>query len=144
MRRVSRVSRDACGELARVADEIDVADPREFLVELGLRVAGIPRGRSAVLALAAGGRTRIPGGGFRAELRDGTRGQARHFAGIARAVTLLGPERTGWVSVHLRRDAPDSPDGRLTSLAIGFAEALLDGSLAPAGAGDWIRANVCG
>lgn len=137
---------DACAALARAADDLAPAhrDPHDFLVELGHRVAGIPRGRSAVLHLATGGRNRLRGGGFRSELRDRSAGQARHFAGVARAVTVMGAERTRWLSVHVRRDAPGSPDGLLTDLGVEFAEALLDGSLAPADAGGWIRAHVCG
>ena len=136
---------NACAELARVADAIAVEhrSPDDFLAELGLRVAGIRRGRLAVLGLLLGGRSRITGGGFRAELRDHTATQARHFAGIARSVPLLGAGRTEWLSVHVRRDAPDSPDGRLTRLAIEFASLLLDGSLATPGAGEWIRRSVC-
>ena len=91
-----------------------------------------------------GGRSRLRGGGFRRDLRDHTAGQPRHFAGTARAVTVLGADRTAWLSEHVRRDAPDSPDGRLTALAIEFAVRLQDGSLATHAAGEWIRANVCG
>ena len=136
---------NACEELASVADAIAAEDPspEDFLAELGLRIAGIRRGRLATLGLLLGGRSRITGGGFRAELRDHTATQARHFAGIARSVTLLGAVRTEWLSVHVRRDAADSPDGRLTRLAIEFAEQLLDGSLDTRGAGGWIRRNVC-
>jgi hypothetical protein len=115
----------------------------EFLVELGSRVAGIGRGRMAVIGLLLGGRSRIRGGGFRPELRDRSAGQSRHFAGIARAVTVLGADRTRWISVHVRRDAPGSPDGRLTDVAIEFATGLLDGSLHIGRAGDWIRVHVC-
>lgn len=138
---------NACAELARTADDIAAEHPtwsgRELLVELGARVAGISRGRGAVLGLLIGGRPRLRGGGFQPGLRDGTAGQTRHFAGVARAVTVLGAARTEWLSVHVRRDAPDSPDGRLTSLAIDFADQLLDGSLEPRHAGGWIRRNVC-
>ena len=136
---------NACAEMARVADSIAVAhpDPREFLVEFGLRVAGIGRGRFPVLGLLSGGRNRLRGAGFRTELRDRTAGQARHFAGVARSVTVIGLSRTRWVSVHVRRDTPDSPDGRLTELAIEFAELLLDGALATRDAGEWIRTRVC-
>ncbi len=133
--------------MARTADAIAAAHPdwpaHEFVVELADRVAGIRRGPLAVLGLLAGGRSRLRGGGFRAELRDRTASQTRHFAGIARAVTVVGAARTEWLSVHVRRDAPDSPDGRLTSLAIEFASQLLDGSLATGEAGEWIRVNVC-
>jgi hypothetical protein len=136
---------NACEELARVADAIaaEHPSPDDFLAELGLRVAGIRRGRLSTLGLLLGGRSRITGGGFRPDLRDHTATQARHFAGIARSVTLLGAGRTEWLSVHVRRDARDSPDGRLTRLAIEFAGQLLDGTLATQGAGGWIRANVC-
>ncbi len=136
---------NACAELARVADAIaaEHPSPHDFLAELGLRVAGIGRGRVPVFGLLVGGRSRITGGGFRAELRDHSATQARHFAGIARAVTVLGSGRTEWLSVHVRRDAGDSPDGRLTRRAIEFADQLLEGTLAPTDAGAWIRQHVC-
>jgi hypothetical protein len=137
----------ACEQLARTAEAIAEEHPgwpaREYLVELAHVVAGIRRGPLAGLGLLVGGRSRLRGGGFRPELRDRTAGQTRHFAGIARAVTVVGPSRTVWLSEHVRRDAPDSPDGRLTALAVGFAAQLLDGSLATGDAGAWIRANVC-
>jgi hypothetical protein len=139
------VTENACAAMADVADAIAAGQPsgRELLVELGARVAGIGRGRTALPTLLAGGRTRLRGGGFREELRDHSARQTRHFAGIARAVTVLGAERTRWISVHVRRDAPDSPDGRLTELAIAFAGGVLDGSIPPGRAGDWIRSHVC-
>lgn len=139
---------NACEQLAQVADAIVAEHPawpaHELLVELAVRVAGIRRGPLAALGLLVGGRPRLKGGGFRPELRDHTAGQSRHFVGIARSVSVLGPRRTVWVSEHVRRDAPDSPDGRLTALAIAFASALLDGSLVTRDAGAWIRQNVCG
>ena len=58
-------------------------------------------------------------------------------------MTVLGPRSTEWLSVHVRRDAPDSPDGRLTTLAVQFASALLGDTLATPDAGDWIREHVC-
>ncbi len=137
----------ACEEMAGVADSIVAEHPdwpaHEFLVELAARVAGIRRGPLAGLGLLVGGRSRLRGGGFRPELRDRTASQTRHFAGVARAVTVVGAARTEWLSVHVRRDASDSADGRLTSLAIEFAAQLLDGSLATGDAGEWIRATVC-
>jgi hypothetical protein len=133
--------------MAQVAETLAAEHPEwsgdEFLVELGSRVANIGRGRWAVIGLLLGGRSRIRGGGFRAELRDHSAGQGRHFAGIARAVTLLGANRTRWISVHLRRDSPGSADGRLTDVAIEFATGILDGSLPIGRAGDWIRIRVC-
>ena len=139
---------NACARMARTADVIAAEHPawsaHEFLVELAVRVAGIRRGPLAGLGLFLGGRPRVKGGGFRTELEDRTAGQTRHFVGIARAVTILGPRRTEWLSVHLRRDAPESPDGRLTRLAVEFASGLLDSSLATRDAGEWIRTQVCG
>ncbi|QIG42977.1 hypothetical protein G5V58_09580 [Nocardioides anomalus] len=138
---------NACHELAAAADRLAAAhpDPRTFLVELAREVAGIPRGTlTAWPALLLGGRNRLLGGGFRPELRDHTAGQARHFTGTARAVTVLGADRTRWLGVHARRDRPDSPDGRLSELAVVFADDLLAGRLAPADTGDWIRRHVCG
>ena len=137
----------SCQELARTADAIGTEHPdwpaREFLVDLAFQVAGIRRGPLAGLGLLLGGSARLRGGGFRPELRDHSAGQTRHFVGIARAVTVLGPSRTAWLSEHVRRDAPDSPDGRLTTLAVTLAAQLLDGSLATRDAGEWIRTNVC-
>jgi hypothetical protein len=142
---VTEHSPNACVALGRIADEISAGDPsgHELLVELGYRVAGIPRGWQAWVVLATGGRSRIRGHGFRAELSDGTGGQARHFAGVARAVTLLGDRATLWISARLRRDAEESPDGELTRLAVAFATALLDGGLPARDSGDWIRDHLC-
>jgi hypothetical protein len=140
---------NACHRMSKLVDGLvdqqpDLG-PRELLVELGARAAGIPRsGLRAPAMLVLGGRTRLPGGGFRPEFRDRSSTQARHFAGVARAATLLGPERTEWLCIHVRRDPPDSPDGRLTTAAVSFAKALLDGELATADAGEWIRGHVCG
>ncbi|MXG88664.1 hypothetical protein [Nocardioides flavescens] len=136
---------DACEALATVLDELSHLPPRQLLAALGSRVAGVPAHGPLVLpALVAGGRDRLRGGGFLPELRDHTAGQARHFAGIARSVTVLGAGATRWASVHVRRDAADTPDGRLTDLAVLFASRLLDGTLAPDDAGDWVRRHVCG
>ena len=133
--------------MAAAADSIAADHPgwsgHALLVELAVEVAGIHRGPGAVLGLLTGGRSRLRGGGFRAELRDRSAQQTRHFVGIARAVTVLGPQRTAWLSRHVRRDAPDSPDGQLADLAITFASALLDRTLATSQAGGWIRDHVC-
>jgi hypothetical protein len=138
---------DACGQMAASADAIAAAHPEwggtELLVELGYRVAGIGRGRGAVVNLLHGGRSRIRGRGFKPELQDRSVSQTRHFAGVARAVTVFGAGPTRWLSVHVRRDPDDSPDGRLTELAIEFATALQDGRLDPKEAGDWIRRRLC-
>ena len=87
-----------------------------------------------------------PGSGAAASApssRDRTPSQTRHFAGVARSVTILGAAGTEWLSVHVRRDAADSPDGKLTTRATEFATLLLDGSLATRDAGEWIRTHVC-
>jgi hypothetical protein len=142
------VTEDACAEMAQTAQDISAQHPgwsgHDFLVEFAWRIAGISRGRMAAVGLLVGGRSRLRGGGFRPELRDRTAGQTRHFAGVARAVTVLGPGCTRWLSVHVRRDAAGTPDGRLTDLAVEFASGLLDGSLAKDRAGDWIREHLCG
>jgi hypothetical protein len=91
-----------------------------------------------------GGRNVIAGRGWRAEYSDGSRGQARHFAGIAAATLRFGPRLTRWVSVRIRRDAPDSPDGRLTDAAIEFSAAILRDDLRVPDAADWIRGRLCG
>ena len=139
---------DACEQMAASADDIAAQHPHwggaELLVELGYRVAGISRGRGAVIGLFHGGRSRLKGRGFRPELQDRSVSQTRHFAGVARAVTVFGAGPTRWLSIHVRRDAADSSDGRLTELAIEFACALQQGLLTPDEAGDWIRRRVCG
>jgi hypothetical protein len=136
---------NACHRMSRLVDGLGDLGPRELLVELGLKAASIPRsGPRVVPMLVLGGRTRIPGGGFRPEFRDRSSTQARHFAGVARSVTVFGAGTTEWLAVHVRRDPRDSPDGRLTTAAVTFAGALLDGSLAPADAGGWIREHLCG
>jgi hypothetical protein len=138
---------NACEEMARVADAIAAEHPswpaHEFLVELAAQVAGVRRGPLAAVGLLIGGSARLKGGGFRSELRDHSAGQTRHFVGIARAVTVLGASRTLWLSEHVRRDAPDSPDGLLTALAVELAGRVLDGSVALRDVGEWIRRNVC-
>ncbi len=138
---------DACRALADLAATLAAADPpptpRAFLILLGEGAAGIRRGPRAVYDLLRGGANPLPGGGFRAAYDDATRGQARHFAGTARAVTLIGARGTTWLFVHLLRDAPDSADGRLSNAAIRLASLLLSGELAVADAADWLRATLC-
>ena len=63
-------------------------------------------------------------------------------ASPARSRSSAPPAPSGSRS-HLRRDAPDSPDGLLTSLASSSPTMLLDGSLATPDAGEWIRTHVC-
>lgn len=138
---------DACAELVRIAEEIVAEHPdisaRDFLQELGWRVAGIEPGIEGLIELARGGENVVSGGGFRPEFDDGSRGQARHFAGIAAAVARLGSRFTTWAGEHALRDDPDSADGRLTEAAVTFARALLDGELPVTDSGDWIESNIC-
>lgn len=101
------------------------------------------RGPLALVDLARGGRTKITGTGFRPELSDGSRSQARHFVGIARSATVLGSALTVWVSERLRRDARTSPDGLLTLLAVDFASELMSRRLPLSEAAGWIHSNLC-
>jgi len=136
----------ACARLALTAERVGRLvpdDARRFLVALGKEVAGVRRGPLALVDLAHGGRTKIAGTGFRPELSDGSRSQARHFVGVARSVTVLGPALTVWVSEHLRRDARTSADGRLSLLAVEFARELMSGRLPVDAAAGWIRSNLC-
>jgi hypothetical protein len=140
-------TQDGCQALANTADEIvsqrpDI-DPREFIRELTFRVAGIDPGPKGVIDLAQGGENVIAGTGFKPVFDDGTEGQARHFAGTAGSVERFGASATLMASETVLRDPADSADGRLSRAAIVFATKLLDGDLAPADAGAWIRDHVC-
>mgnify|MGYP006924544834 CR=1 FL=1 len=114
---------DACAELVRLArrEAVPGMEPRAYLRRLGHAGAGIRPGLPGLYDLARAGDNRLPGGGFRPPLDDGTRGQARHLLGIAACVERFGARPTWWVSVHIRRDRPTSPDGRLTDIGIAFA-----------------------
>jgi hypothetical protein len=135
----------ACRRLAILAENIAVKDRsgEEFLVDLGRQGAGIRPGRLALIDLARDGHNTILGRGFRPEFDDGTRGQVRHFVGVARATMFGGPVLTRWISENVRRDAADSPDGKLADEGTDFAQALLAGRLAPSEAGAWIRDHLC-
>ena len=137
--------RNACAALVALAAREGVPGivPRRFIERLGHAGAGIRPGVRGLVDLALAGENRLPGHGFRAELDDGTAGQARHFCGIAASCARFGPRLTWWVSVHLRRDAPDTPDGRLTDLAIAFVESLLGGELGVGAAPEWLRRELC-
>jgi hypothetical protein len=135
----------ACRRLATLAENIAVRDrsAEAFLVDLGEQGAGIRPGRLALIDLARDGSNIIVGRGFRPEFDDGTRGQVRHFVGVARATMFGGPVLTRWISENVRRDAADSPDGKLADEGTDFAQALLSGRLAPSEAGAWIRDHLC-
>ncbi|MDF2443442.1 MAG: hypothetical protein JWR01_1645 [Subtercola sp.] len=137
---------DACTELAALAGRVaaEATSPREFVLTLGTRAAGIRRGPLWMLDAALAGRNRLPGRGFAPPFDDGSTGQARHFAGTAVSTARLGAAVTRWVSVHVRQDPLDTADGRLGEQAIAFVGLLLAGELAPGDTPAWIREHLCG
>ena len=136
---------DGCAALVELAarEARAGASPRRLVRRLGDAGAGVRPGLGGLLDLALAGSNRLPGHGFRPELDDGTGGQVRHFCGIAACCDRFGPRLTWWVSVHLRRDPPDTPDGRVTDLAIEFVGLLRRGELAVADAPAWLRRTLC-
>jgi hypothetical protein len=140
-----RLSGTACERLAELAANLAARDrsAERFLVDLGQQAAGIRPGRLALLDLARDGRNIILGRGFKPEFDDGTRGQVRHFVGVARASMFGGSVVTRWISEHLRGDPANSPDGKLAEEGTDFAQALLAGRLEPSAASGWIRERLC-
>jgi hypothetical protein len=138
---------NACRNLAALADQLavrpDIRSPREFIYCLGEQAAGIRQGPWRYFDLLKGGRTLLPGGGFRPQFDDNSGGQTRHFIGIAVSSLTFGPKLTVWLSENIRRDRADRPDGQLTLAAIQFTQKLLAGELLPTTAGEWICANLC-
>jgi hypothetical protein len=136
---------DACAALCALADRLagQSLSPRQFLIAFGREAAGIGAGPLWFVDAAVGGRNVLAGRGFKAELDDGSRGQARHFAGIVASVAHLGPRATRWLSIHVRRDAAVSADGRLTEEAIEFATLVGSGDLAPGVASAWLAEHLC-
>ena len=143
--RTEPLSGTACQRLAGLAANIAVRDrtPERFLIDLGRQGAGIRSGRFALIDLARDGRNIILGRGFKRAFDDGTRGQVRHFVGVARASMFGGSALTRWISENLRRDPAGSPDGRLADEGIDFAQALLAGRLELSEASEWIRETLC-
>jgi hypothetical protein len=139
------LSGTACQRLAGLAANLAVRDrsTERFLIDLGQQGAGIRPGRLALVDLASDGHNIIFGRGFKAEFDDGTRGQVRHFVGVARASMFGGSVITRWISENLRRDPADSPDGRLADEGIDFAQSLLAGRLSLSAASGWIRERLC-
>jgi hypothetical protein len=135
----------ACERLAGLAGELAETDDsvNDFLLDLGEQAGGIRPGRRGLTDLARGGHNRILGKGFKRPYDDGTRGQVRHFVGFARATMYGGASPTRWISEHLRRDAGDSPDGRLGDEGIEFTQELLHGGLELSGVSDWVRTRLC-
>ncbi|HEX2359696.1 MAG TPA: hypothetical protein VHH72_07770 [Solirubrobacterales bacterium] len=135
----------ACRELAGVAASLAEreTDAGGFLRELGRRAAGIREGPRAYGDLARGGRNLIRGKGFLARFDDGTSGQVRHFAGIAVATSYGGGATTRLISIFVRDDPEDSPDGRLTDEGIAFATAVMSAELELELAPRWIVDRLC-
>jgi hypothetical protein len=135
----------ACREVAGVAAGLAEQDlsPTEYLRAFGRQIAGIRPPPRAYGDLARGGSNNVPGKGFLARFDDGTIGQARHFAGIAAAASFGGASSTRWVSIFVRRDPEDSPDGRLTDEGIAFASALTTGELETDEAPQWLLDHLC-
>ncbi|MDP9227901.1 MAG: hypothetical protein M3M99_02475, partial [Actinomycetota bacterium] len=137
----------ACRQLAGIAAGLAAQQPpptpQRFLRDLGRHVAGIrppPRGYGD---LARGGYNLVPGRGFLARFDDETAGQARHFAGIAVASTLGGGNSTRVISIFVRNDREDSPDGRLTDEGILFAREVLSGELELDESPVWLLTHLC-
>jgi hypothetical protein len=137
---------NGCLALAEVADQIVEAEPevspRDFLRALGRLVAGIEPGVEGLLDLARGGSNKISGKGFKPEFDDGSAGQARHFAGTAVSVALLGSRATELIA-HTVVDPAETPDGRLSSAAIEFANLIMNEELPVSGASGWILDELC-
>jgi hypothetical protein len=135
----------ACQRLAGLAANLAAQDrtAEQFLIDLGKQGAGIRANRFALLDLARDGRNIIVGRGFKPPFDDGTRGQVRHFVGVARASMFGGSTVTRWLSENLRNDPADSPDGRLADQGIDFAQSLLAGRLELNEASGWIRQRLC-
>ncbi|MFD1714007.1 hypothetical protein ACFSBZ_05950 [Amnibacterium flavum] len=134
----------AVERMARVADRLAARElaPRPFLRAFAWNCARIRPGLLGYRDLATGGRNRFTGSGFRAEFDDGTRGQVRHFAGVAVAPVLLGERLAAWSSRHVLRDPAGSADGRLSDAALEFSRLLREGRLSPDDAGNWIRDHL--
>jgi len=138
-------AKDGCTALVALAARAAVPGiaPDRFIDRLGHDGAGVRPGLPGILDLARAGANHLPGHGFREELDDGTGGQVRHFCGIATSCRRFGSRLTWSASVYLRRDAPDTPDGRLTDLAIEFVERLRRGDLDVRDASDWLQRTLC-
>jgi hypothetical protein len=133
--------REVAGLAAKLAERTD--SPAVFLRDFGKQVAGIRKPPRAYGDLARGGSNEIPGKGFLARFDDGTTGQARHFAGVAVATSFGGAAATRLVSIFVRDDPEDSPDGRLSDEAIEFASVVLTGELALEETPGWLLDRLC-
>ena len=136
---------DACAGLADRVDALASSSPapRALVRAVARDVAGIRGGLLGPVDLASGGRNRIRGRGFAARYDDDTRGQARHFAGVAGATLYLGGPVAHLLMRTAGRDRAGSADDRLTRRAIEWSRLLRRGRLPVADAGEWIRREIC-
>ncbi|KQQ05689.1 MULTISPECIES: hypothetical protein [unclassified Rathayibacter] len=136
---------DACALLADRVDAIASREqrPRALVRSVAREIAGIRGGLLGPVDLATGGRNRIRGHGFAPAYDDDTRGQARHFAGVAGATLYLGGGLAHLFLRTLGGDEPGSADDRLTRRAIEWSRLLRRGELPVAEAGAWIRSEIC-
>ena len=136
---------NACREIAGIAAALAEPEPAPliFLRDLGRQVAGIRPPPRGFTDLARGGKDRVPGRGFLRRFDDGSSGQARHFAGIAVATTFGDAARIRLISIFVRDDPEDSPDGRLTDEGISFATQVLRGELALDQTPGWLLDHLC-
>jgi len=56
----------------------------------------------------------------------------------------IGGRLSQWLTAHVLRDAPETPDGRLSAEAVEFVRLVRGGELAQADAADWVRRSLCG
>ncbi|WKK72439.1 hypothetical protein Q0F99_05660 [Rathayibacter oskolensis] len=136
---------DACSILVDRVDALAAADPRPraLIAALAEEVAGIRRFPLGLLDLARGGSDRVRGRGFHRRYDDGTRGQARHFAGVAGATLYLGGGLAHLLMRTVGGDAHGSADDRLTRRAAQWSRLLRRRELAVADAAEWIRREIC-
>lgn len=136
---------DACRLLADRVEALAASDPppRALIRAVARDIAGIRGGLLGPLDLLSGGRNRIRGRGFAEPYDDDTRGQARHFAGVAGATLHLGGPLAHLLLRTVGGDAAGSADDRLTRRAVKWSRLLRRGLLPVGDAGEWIRREIC-
>lgn len=133
--------RQMAGLAAKLAEREQSATG--FLRAFGRQAAGIRPPPRAYGDLARGGRNLIAGRGFLERYDDDSFGQVRHFAGIAVASTFGGGGATRFLSIFVRDDPLQSPDGQLTEEGIMFATEVLDGDLSLEETPGWLLEHLC-
>lgn len=136
---------DACSVLADRVEVLAASSPRPraLIAALAAEVAGIRPLPLGLLDLAGGGTNRVRGRGFHRPYDDGTRGQARHFAGVAGATLHLGGPLAHLLMRTAGGDPRGSADDRLTQRAVEWSRLLRRGELPVNGAAEWIRREIC-